>query len=68
MSSYLICSMSSYINGLNPNTQVFTPETSLIEQKKSLIEETLEKIISEKIMFDNLEQDYIKNNGWLFLE
>lgn len=60
--------MSSYIIGLNPTTQVFTPKTSLIEQKKSLIEQKLEKIISEKIMFDNLEQDYIKNNRWLFLE
>jgi len=63
-----IITMNSSSYNLNPTTQVFTPETSLIEQKKYLIEETLEKIISEKIMFDNLEQDYIKNNRWLFLE
>lgn len=46
--------------GLNPNAKKFKPQI-----KTSL--KNILKNVDEEIFFDNLEQDFIKNNEWLFL-
>lgn len=49
--------------GLNPNAKEFKPQFSI----KTSSNKTNYSNIDEEVLFDNLEQDFIKNNQWLFL-
>lgn len=44
---------------LNVNAKEFVPRQNCVKVK-------LEKMLKEKILFDNLEKDFVKNNEWLF--
>ncbi len=49
------------IFGLNPNAKEFKPQKTTTSNCISS-----SKIQNEEVFFDNLEQDFIKNNEWLF--
>ena len=51
------------ILGLNTNAKEFKPQFP----NKTSLKKTFCTIIDEEVLFDNLEQDFIKNNEWLFL-
>ena len=46
---------------LNVKAKEFVPK-----EKKCIFKEKIEKILKEKLVFDNLEKEFIKNNEWLF--